>query len=103
MEKYRETANYQQIALRLLFVSIAHITSLFPYPTTHVHHVGLPLAGRTQRNGIEDVGTQTHHHDPYLRQNHQRQDKAGHGEFAGEDRRQIPAGAVNTNDRGSSR
>lgn len=45
-------------------------------------------------NGIEDVEAQTYHDAPDLRQNHQRQDQAGHGEFAGENRRQIPDGAV---------
>ena len=31
MEEYREIANYQQIALCFLFVSITHITSFFPF------------------------------------------------------------------------
>lgn len=34
-------------------------------------------------NGIEDVEAQTYRDAPDLRQNQQRQDKAGHGEIAG--------------------
>ncbi len=40
---------------------------------------GHPLAGCSAGDGQQDARTQTHHHHPDLRQNHQRQDRSRHG------------------------
>ena len=63
--------------------------------TALVRHVGLPVAGRSDRNGIEDARTQAYHYYVDIRENHQRQDQAGYGSFTGPDRRQIPFSVVN--------
>ena len=60
-----------------------------------VRHVGLPVAGRSDRDGIEDARAQAYHDHADIRENHQRQDQAGYGSFTGPDRRQVPFSAIN--------
>lgn len=80
-------AKYQPFKFYLLISVIACFPVTYARCTSLIRYVSLPVAGRSDRDGIEDARAQAYHDHADIRENHQRQDQAGYGSFTGPDRR----------------